>query len=145
MKQQTGGRRANWMGMNWINKWKRLAIYMRDGFQCCYCGRGIAIETDDADESIRLTLDHLTPVNGEKPNNHETNLITCCDDCNKMRGTAPWQEFATAAAEVQGIDPQDLINHILHLTRQSLPIRVAKQILETRKWHEAIASAAKVG
>lgn len=31
-------------GMNWIRKDKRLAIYMRDGMACVYCG---------------LTLDHL--------------------------------------------------------------------------------------
>ncbi|KKK72946.1 hypothetical protein LCGC14_2898780, partial [marine sediment metagenome] len=25
-------------GMNWIRPEKRLAIYLRDGLACCYCG-----------------------------------------------------------------------------------------------------------
>jgi len=37
-------------GMNWIRKEKRLAIYLRDGLACGYCGQSI-------EDGAKLTLD----------------------------------------------------------------------------------------
>lgn len=31
-------RKADWQGMNWIRQDKRLAIYLRDGLACVWCG-----------------------------------------------------------------------------------------------------------
>ena len=45
---------GSYQGMNWIKPAKRLALYLRDGLACAYCGDGI-------EDGIRLTLDHLTP------------------------------------------------------------------------------------
>ncbi len=65
-------------GMNWIRQEKRLALYMRDGFACLYCGTGIEVE------GTILTLDHVD----HHGTNHETNLVTACFDCN--RGKSCW-------------------------------------------------------
>ena len=63
---------------NWIRKDKRLAIYMRDGMACAYCGKGVD------DEGTRLSLDHLV-CRSHGGSNMEGNLITCCLSCNSSR------------------------------------------------------------
>lgn len=62
-------------GMHWIRDEKRLALYMRDNFSCLYCGVGIE------SEGVILTLDHVKHNGG----NHESNLVTCCFDCNRAK------------------------------------------------------------
>ena len=57
-------------GMNWIRKEKRLAIYLRDGLACCFCGEGV-------EDGAKLTLDHLTPHSHGGTNGAE-NLATAC-------------------------------------------------------------------
>lgn len=49
----------------------RFAIYNRDGYRCCKCGR----KTDD------LEIDHIMPISkGGKT--HPDNLQTLCKRCN---------------------------------------------------------------
>ena len=43
---------------NWINVRRRLAIYLRDGMACVYCGSGI-------EDGIKMTLDHVIPLEQE--------------------------------------------------------------------------------
>jgi 5-methylcytosine-specific restriction endonuclease McrA len=64
--------------MNWITQKKRLAIYLRDGCACGYCGS--SVET-----GAQLTLDHVLP-HARGGTNHETNLFTACKPCNDSRG-----------------------------------------------------------
>ena len=72
------GRRKG-QGSKWIRPDKRLAIYLRDGMACAYCGAGV-------EESGKpLTLDHLLPCS-KGGGNHEGNLVTCCHSCNSKRG-----------------------------------------------------------
>ena len=77
-------------GMNWITQHKRLAIYMRDGLACAYCGDGV-------EDGAKLTLDHLTPYS-EGGSNHESNLVTCCQRCNSSRGNRSVEQFAAGVA-----------------------------------------------
>ena len=63
---------------NWIRRDKRLAIYLRDGMACAYCGKGVD------DEGTRLSLDHLV-CRSHGGSNMEGNLITCCISCNSSR------------------------------------------------------------
>lgn len=77
----------------WIRKERRLAIYMRDGFRCQYCGR----ELQYTDDPSYITLDHLTP-RSEGGTNENYNLVTACRSCNCARGAKPWQEYATGGA-----------------------------------------------
>lgn len=76
----------------WITRTKRLAIYIRDGFTCQYCGRDLrnAKPTD-------VHLDHLIPQC--RGGSHEPrNLITACRRCNCARQHKVWWRYATAGA-----------------------------------------------
>lgn len=84
-------RNDNWLGMNWIRQSKRLAIYLRDGLACCYCGASV-------EDGVKLTLDHLKP-HSKGGSNAETNLVTCCLKCNSSRGNRSVAKFAAAVAE----------------------------------------------
>jgi len=113
-------REANWQGMNWIRQEKRLAIYMRDGLACAYCSEGV-------EEGVRLTLDHVIPVEKGGSNNSD-NLITCCDRCNGAKGERHVAEFIRATAaylnhEVRAIDIQC---HVLDCLARLLPLDQAK-------------------
>lgn len=82
-----------WYGStSWIKKAKRLAIYLRDGFLCSYCGTDL----HDA-KPAEVTLDHFVPwcAGGS---NEATNLITACRKCNSGRGAKSVKSYATAGA-----------------------------------------------
>lgn len=81
-------RKAKKQGMNWISQEKRLAIYLRDGLACAYCGKGI----EEMGSKEHLTLDHIKPY--IKGGSHkETNLVTCCNHCNSVRRETPLRTF----------------------------------------------------
>ena len=67
----------NRYGRNWIRPEKRLALYLRDGVACVYCGRSV-------EAAAPLTLDHLRPVS-KGGSNDASNLVTACHDCNSAR------------------------------------------------------------
>ena len=85
------------MPSNWITKERRLAIYIRDEFTCCYCGKNLK-NADPAD----VTLDHLVPRNPlvahGNGGNESTNLICACRSCNSSRQDRPWMDFAPGGA-----------------------------------------------
>ena len=72
-------------GMNWLPKARRLAIYLRAGLACAYCGASVE---DDA----RLSLDHLRPYS-KGGTNETSNLVTACGRCNSSRGTRTVRGF----------------------------------------------------
>ena len=93
-----GKGRKKGQGSKWIRPEKRLAIYLRDGMACAYCGATV--------EGTKkpLSLDHLIPCS-KGGGNHEGNLITCCLKCNSRRGDmdlSDWltQEFGTDQGRV---------------------------------------------
>lgn len=86
------GEAKKWHGSNWIRKARRLAIYLRDGFSCAYCGRDLR-----GADPREVTLDHLVP-RCEGGSNHESNLVTACRSCNCSRKDRPWREFAPGGA-----------------------------------------------
>lgn len=79
-------------GSKWIRKEKRLAIYVRDGFSCAYCGRDLR-----GAEPCEVTLDHLLPRH-YGGGNEATNLITACRSCNSSRQDKPWIDFVPGGA-----------------------------------------------
>ena len=83
---------GNWNGKHWIRDEKRLALHIRDGFQCCYCGCDLRNAEPGA-----VTLDHLVPRCAGGTND-AGNLITACKPCNSSRGAKPWMDFATGGA-----------------------------------------------
>lgn len=120
-------RKENWYGSKWIRKDKRLAILIRDGFVCAYCG--VTVEN-----GASLTLDHLTPqCYCSKANNHESNLITCCSTCNSKRANMSVVQFVRQlwndetitwqiVARINTLRKEDLFSH-----RQSAKTMLAKR------------------
>lgn len=104
---------SNVHGSKWIRPEKRLAIYIRDGFQCAYCGRSLKHAAP-----AEVTLDHLLPrVAGGS--NEATNLITACRACNSSRQEKPWMDYATGGAR----------DRIEQLRNESLNIELAKALI----------------
>lgn len=98
---------------HWISKHARLAIYIRDGFQCAYCGTNLKNA-----RPFDITLDHLLPrVTGgsDKP----TNLITACRSCNSARQDKPWMDYATGGA----------IDRIEQLRNSPVNLELAKALI----------------
>ena len=106
------------MSSNWITREKRLAIYIRDGFACAYCGASLKCA-----EPNLVTLDHLVPRNPAVAHggggNEATNLITACKSCNSSRQDRPWVDYATGGA----------IDRINTLRYQPLNVPLAKAII----------------
>lgn len=113
-------------GMNWVRPEKRLAIYLRDGLACAYCGASI-------EGGAKLTLDHLRPY-AKGGGNHASNLVTCCHGCNSSRGSRPWRKFAAAVAEYldHGIQVQDIIAHVQRTRKRALDVPRAKALIASR-------------
>ena len=82
-------------GSGWIQRWRRLAIYMRDNFCCQYCGKDLKNEKPE-----NVTLDHLRCY-CKGGSNHETNLVTACKACNSSRSDKVWTRFATGGAIIR--------------------------------------------
>lgn len=92
-------------GYDWIWFPSRLAIYIRDGWQCVVCGRV-------APECI-LSLDHIHPAGGNKADN----LVTMCVDCNNLKGANPLSEWRP-----------DLIPQVAALTARPLDRKRAREL-----------------
>ena len=111
-------------GMNWIRKEKRLAIYLRDGLACCYCGEG-------TEDGAQLTLDHLVPyIKGGL--NEASNLITACNRCNASRRERPWTTFVTKVAQYRGIPRSGLVRHIRNTVRRPINVDEARSLMARR-------------
>ncbi len=124
---------GNTHGSKWIRKEKRLAIYIRDGLACAYCGATI-------EDGAQFTLDHIkTRSNGGT--HHESNLVTACTRCNSSRGDRSVAGFARSVASYlnHGIKAADITSHIRNCQRRTLDIAGAKAIIAARSsWMEAI-------
>jgi 5-methylcytosine-specific restriction endonuclease McrA len=110
---KANGKRLNGKGGGWIAPARRLAIYLRDGFACAYCGR------DLHDVSAReRSLDHLVPQC--KGGSHESsNLVTACTSCNSKRQHTPWRQYATGGA----------VERIARLRRRAVNVERARAII----------------
>jgi hypothetical protein len=112
--------------MNWIRQEKRLAIYLRDGLACVYCGAA-------AEQGASLQLDHIIAVErGGK--NQADNLVTCCDRCNQAKGCRTLAAFCRAVAEYLDHDviALDIHKHVLACLGRPLPIDEAKALIALR-------------
>lgn len=79
----------------WCTRRQRLALYLRDGFACQYCGKALAGLPNTA-----FGLDHLVPqCNGGT--HLASNLVTACGTCNFGRQAKVWHHYATAGAVVR--------------------------------------------
>ncbi len=119
-------RNENWAGMNWIRQEKRLAIYLRDGMACAYCGASV-------EQGAQLTLDHVKPVS-KGGCNDASNLVTCCSRCNSARGSRPVSTFAAATAGYlgHGVTGSEIVKHVANCRRRALPMAAAKELIARR-------------
>jgi 5-methylcytosine-specific restriction endonuclease McrA len=113
-------------GMNWVRQEKRLAIYLRDGLACMYCGQSV-------EDGVVLTLDHIKP-HSKGGSNKETNLITCCHKCNSSRNNRSLKLFCESVADYinHGISAEDMIKAIKRNTKRRLPLDEAKELINRR-------------
>jgi HNH endonuclease len=113
-------------GSKWIRPTKRLAIYLRDGLACVWCGAG-------AEDEAPLSLDHLVPwiASGS---NEATNLVTACRHCNSSRGDRSVEDFAAAVAAYvdHGVTADSIVERIEALRVRPLDITEAKAIMARR-------------
>ena len=119
-------RKENWTGMNWIRQEKRLAIYLRDGLSCCYCGATV-------EDGAQLSLDHIKP-DSKGGSNDASNLVTCCSRCNSARGNRSVASFARSVAGYlnHGLEASDITSHIRACQRRQLPLDEAKTLIARR-------------
>lgn len=124
-----------YQGSKWITRPKRLAIYTRDGMACVYCGNTI-------EDGATLSLDHIFPYSStEKPDNHETNLVTCCKKCNSSRGNRALKDWCKVVAEYinNKVTKDDILEHITDCISRDLDVKQAKEIMAHRgSWSNVI-------
>ena len=110
---------------NWIRRDKRLAIYLRDGEACVWCG---ATQEDGA----VFSLDHVTPceLGGD---NTEANLVTSCMSCNCSRRDKTVRQWLAYLRD-NGVDTSKLAAKVRrHVSRKLTSYRkLAKQIISNR-------------
>lgn len=119
-------RNRDGQGMNWIRPVKRLAIYLRDGLACVWCGATI-------EDGVVLTLDHLK-AQSKGGSNHERNLVTCCGRCNSSRGNRSVKAFAIAVASYlnHGAKPETILAYVKLTITRKLDIGAAKALIARR-------------
>lgn len=114
-------------GMNWLRPEKRLAIYLRDGLACAWCGRGVE------EEGMKLTLDHLTP-RSKGGSNDATNLVTACCTCNSSRGNRSIAVFAKAVAIYvnHGVTAKAVLATVTAAAKRAIDVTGAKELMARR-------------
>jgi len=118
------GGMANTHGSKWIRPSTRLAIYLRDGMACVYCGHAV-------EEGERLSLDHLVPrVAGGT--HAPTNLVTCCSHCNSARQDRSVASWARAVSEYTLEPATAIVARVRRTVRRALPRREALEIMSRR-------------
>ena len=114
--------------MNWICQTSRLAVYLRDGLSCAWCGDGV-------EQGAILTLDHITP-HSKGGSNDPSNLVTCCKRCNSSRGARSVSAFARAVAGYlgDGADAKKITAFVRATTRRTLKSHrtLARKLIASR-------------
>ena len=75
-----------------IGKSKRLQVFKRDNFICCYCKIDLTPFWKEPTTRYLVTLDHKYPKSrggGKKMKN----LVTSCLQCNMIKGNRTLEEF----------------------------------------------------
>jgi len=122
-------------GGGWCRPDKRLAIYLRDGLACAWCGHTL-------EDGEWLTLDHVKPHSHGGTNEPE-NLLTACRRCNCSRGNRSVIDFAKSVADFHQIDVGEIVERIDELLAKDLaPYRdEAKRIIARRETAKGRAAA----
>ena len=120
-------------GMNWIRREKRLALYLRDGLACVYCGERV-------EDGAQLTLDHLRPYS-KGGTNHEMNLVTACHRCNSRRGSRTVRGFCRAVSAYlnHNIAAREIERHVRRCAARQINVQAARALIERRgNWAQCL-------
>ena len=119
-------RAQSWQGGKWIRPEKRLAIYLRDGLACLYCGATL-------EDGAELSLDHVVP-HCQGGGNGAGNLVTACRRCNSSRGARSVRAFAEAVADYlgHGVQADEIVRRVRNAQRRAIPLDEAKQVIARR-------------
>jgi hypothetical protein len=120
------GMGTRYQGSKWLTRERRLAIYLRDGLACAYCGATM-------EDGALLTLDHLTP-HCQGGSNASENLMTACRRCNSSRADRTVEAFAeTVAAYLNhGITGSMIMEHIESCQNRPVDLKAAKALIAKR-------------
>ncbi len=113
-------------GQNWITPPKRLALYIRDAYGCCYCGRGIEVE------GVVLTLEHIVPYSKGGALLDPNNLITACRNCNSARGNKALTTFVKANAGKWGRRADAILSHIRRHRAMPIDTKASNELIKAR-------------
>ena len=119
--------------MKSISKPKRLAIYLRDGLACVYCG-------EDIEGGAKLSLDPLKPYS-TGGSNESSNLVTACLRCAPARGTRSVRAFCrTVAAYLnRSATAQEIERNVRNAAGRKIDLPAAKALIERRgSWAESL-------
>lgn len=115
--------RIKGQGSKWCRPSTRIAIYLRDGFACAYCGQS-------AEDGAKLTLDHVVAceLGGD---NAPTNLVTACLSCNSSKRDMTTREWFARLRD-DGVDTGKLGPKIRRQTSKKLDRATALELLANR-------------
>lgn len=128
------GKAGRYQGSRWIRRERRLAIYLRDGLACSYCGATVE------EDGVVLSLDHVIPVS-KGGTNRSSNLVTACRKCNSVRGDRDVAEFAQAVGKYLNheVKAEDIVESIQQKLSQPVDVAEALKIMERRgSWQESL-------
>lgn len=102
--------------MNFVRQSTRLALYLRDGLACAWCGHAL-------EDGAALSLDHLTPYS-TGGSNAPANLVTACMRCNRARGARSVAQFARDVAQYLGHGARaiQIVDHVRATALRSLTV-----------------------
>ena len=124
-------------GGKWIRPEKKLAIFLRDGMTCIYCGYGIVDE-------ISLTLDHVKPCS-KNGSNEPDNLLTACKSCNSIRQDMALSIFVRKVASWYGESYATISKRIARHRKRAIDVQEARKItLRYRFAADRYKAAAKI-
>ena len=115
-----------YQGSKWLTRERRLAIYLRDGLACVYCGSTV-------EDGTQLSLDHIRP-HSEGGSTKSDNLLTACKRCNSSRGNRSVEGFCEAVAGYlnHGITGAMILQHITETSQRVVDIKAAKALIARR-------------
>jgi hypothetical protein len=109
--------RDKWQGHHWIRPTTRLAIYLRDGLACVYCGANV-------ENGAQLSLDHVCARRRARVAvNSPRNLVTACLTCNVKRKDKPIHRF---------VKDRDMLKVVLAHAKRKPCRMLARVILSAR-------------
>ena len=113
-------------GGSWIRKDKRLAIHLRDGLCCVYCGASV-------EDGASLQLDHYVRVQ-DGGSNKASNLVTACAFCNNSKNNDTIRTWYKRLRDERGIDTDQVQRRARRLMAKPLGTyrEEAKRLIEER-------------